>query len=875
MDCKIGQFVISSESASADAAGRYNVVDEGSDDGSSIELLPLVKIKKRSAVAKSKPKTKQEHWLEYRLQDAGGNPLIYVDCELVFADGTRKTARTNEYGVYRLDGLTKPDTYKISFSEATTTVLREKRAITLRKVDANFAPIVEDLNAEYEISGLSTQSVEIEIASDSYPAGPIYQRKLHWTEKRTGTHLFNWDGRANCTSGDLKGGKFISPLYSPYRVRIFVKGGPTTEIKEFSVLYHSIGLSQGPWTADEAEPQKAQDWLQYRLNELGYYAGPVGKDVAGYLRKAIIRYRHNHKNLWQLDPRKYKGSSDDDLLYALANDEARRPLFAHDEDSPALKERGLDLNEYLGASAFSDSGTISHILVEALTYEKGESTKDKDRLERKRLNRPLIPVEAVVYLKGKAGDAKDVPQAVGDVRINWRFVDGVEFTGDQYAATSTEPSRSRSYLQKALALQAGGATHGDNCPQEYGGIRDIDGKNYYAPVLLGEYYAPYIVQKDPTQNVVYSRACIDEKRYPQRMGKAGFYFRPSIIAGDDYRIIAEIDFAGLTNKDVLEKLHGIEPSDLSTRIQRKTGRFQIRRSVKAVTVVRWSPTPADHGWAQSKKEFAQAYLSLDDTQIQQQEIVDLISDAKYVEIVKRRTKHKKQIRTVIDKDGSLKKEVLIKLSQDGIVGVSLPKKGKTEPNKYVKLLKRFCNAGFFNLIQDDLRNELSKNIRKTHPTGVITISYALHKPLDIYGLPKTLRTIKTRTRRNRAVEAYLQQCMAAGKNPNVLLKKGFSATQYSIALADSMVFAAYDDGCKPYSLLAHEIGHLFWLNHAEHAGDKNPKFHDLSDHNCLMSYGKENCQHSHHKPTTFTPHFCGKCNLRLRGWLVTRLPDRS
>src|SRR5262249_31972904 len=160
--------------------------------------------------------------------------------------------------------------------------------------------------------------------------------------KADGDHVFTWKGDTTCKGGDLAG-RYISPLHGPYKVHIYVDEKYTDEA-EFKVLYHSIKIRKGPFTPDEQEPKKLKDWVQYKLNELGYYGGPVGKDTEKYLEKAVIRYKVNHKDLHQIKYSKYDDSITPKLVAALrAGDNGRN---------------------YLDEAAFSNGAAVSNILVE-------------------------------------------------------------------------------------------------------------------------------------------------------------------------------------------------------------------------------------------------------------------------------------------------------------------------------------------------------------------------------------------------------------------------------------------------------------------------------------------------------------------------------
>lgn len=84
------------------------------------------------------------------------------------------------------------------------------------------------------------------------------------------------------------------------------------------------------------------------------------------------------------------------------------------------------------------------------------------------------------------------------------------------------------------------------------------------------------------------------------------------------------------------------------------------------------------------------------------------------------------------------------------------------------------------------------------------------------------------------------------------------------------------------TLMAHEIGHNMYLSHWQvPAADpyRRPIDHDQSDNNCMMSYA----WHLAGRPAVnadgmkFHGRFCGKCNLKLRGWHIggAGMPDKS
>lgn len=84
-------------------------------------------------------------------------------------------------------------------------------------------------------------------------------------------------------------------------------------------------------------------------------------------------------------------------------------------------------------------------------------------------------------------------------------------------------------------------------------------------------------------------------------------------------------------------------------------------------------------------------------------------------------------------------------------------------------------------------------------------------------------------------------------------------------------------------LYAHELAHALFLTHWNNGNENivtgwsNERAHDLADTNCIMSYSKYDGSYaaSHFGKDDFKPEFCGKCNLKLRGWDLTGLPASS
>jgi hypothetical protein len=183
----------------------------------------------------------------------------------------------------------------------------------------------------------------------------------------------------------------------------------------------------------------------------------------------------------------------------------------------------------------------------------------------------------------------------------------------------------------------------------------------------------------------------------------------------------------------------------------------------------------------------------------------------------------------------------VTLDPNAMVGVPLPAQGVLNAGAYKTALKTFTSDNFINPIYKALRRQISTNLRKTHPVGFVVVEFLAHLPVNIKTAPPGNVTVTP---------------------PNT----NFVTWAFSIGLPDSTILADQKDPDHVYYVVAHEMGHNFWLKHWEHAGGSMATDHDTNDHNCLMSYSSGSCIHPNHRPGIYSPHFCGQCNLKLRGW---------
>jgi len=675
--------------------------------------------------------------------------------------------------------------------------------LKLIKVDDHFCPKVESLDIEYSLKGLAAKPVKLTITSVHAKSNPLFERDLTAAEKADGAHTIQWDGKA--TTGDLKD-EFIHPLLSPYKVTL-THNATHNGNKDFKVLYHSIELKKAPWTPDEKVPDKAakeKDWVQFQLNELGYFGGPVGGDFDKYLDKAVIRYKWNHKTMHEL-----KLSSTN----ATITDPLRTALTAGDNKRNWISDEAV----------FTDPAKTANVLVEAINVEDTDTlTGDKAAAEKARLNRPLIPIEAIIKLKKKDDSAGLSPEAVGPVRVNWRHVDTDEVFTNQFDDVAASPSKVKKYLEEALKKKGGRSGNGDNCHDDFAGIRKGAADDHATCFLVGKQLLPYEVVDDAGNKTVFSKASIDRAEpNTKRLGRAGVFFRPSYVAGDDYKLSAEIDFTGLGNAADLEKFHNYKANDPKSRIRRETGTFRIRRFNQVCMNIDWPARTNSYDWPGIATEFDKAFMDLDVGNITTKVIKDVITQAEYAAVV-----HGVAAYATAN----------VTLRDNAFTGLDTP--AQTVPAATYRAALRTEFVAFHRAVRNDLGRLITKKVRKDHPVGIIVITFQPRVPVDVKEDPST------------------------GKN-NVV-QPGFIAGALSVGLDGAIVLADQQDSDKVYYVVSHEIGHTFWLQHYENAPGSAPAEHDTKDHNCIMSYTPGTP--AHQQAGIYTPHFCGKCNIKLRGW---------
>ena len=562
--------------------------------------------------------------------------------------------------------------------------------VEILQSDRLFAPSLEEAFIAYQLHA-PVNAGRLEILARGKV---VFTRTLHSNELgvRMPVRLL-WDGKRN-------DGAFITPLDGPFEWRIVVDrdGKEIAARANLDVLYAGLRIRIADWTPDAKTPPNVgsseRKRMQYKLNELGYGAGVVGDETDDCLRRAVKRYRMNHPKFVQPSSNKDGlGDLDDEVMKAIEAGEGKMKFL-----------------EVEGGGTPLAKGKTTRILVEALVQE-WEDTLSRAAAEAHRLTRPAFAVEAEVLLRTRDGKAAAAPEAVGAVRVNWRVKDvGENLSKQVLREEKAHPALARKYIKKARK-EAGGLEL--NCPRSKGGIRTTT-KPWRDAALIGGAYAAYPTTADDTKKAIVSRVYTG-KKYKRRRGWAGFVFRPSYIAGDGYRISAELDFDDEPNAAELNARHDT--------ISAETGTIRIWKRLRWAGIIRWTAKPKHKWpWKEIRDEYARAY-------------VRLILPSK---------KAARPITDIIDTDDFVKALKGVGLStkdqtlrSGGIWGAPLPKQGSKESwYSYESELRKLVQP-----FADDVKLKsavgvpIRRGVLKSMGGGVVVIEFAT--------MPRSMSTTTT------------------------------------------------------------------------------------------------------------------------------------
>lgn len=649
------------------------------------------------------------------------------------------------------------------------------------------------------------------------------------------------------------------------------------------VLYHSIELRRGSYLMDDdpkARPATdGREWIKLRLNELGYFAGRVDAELTDQYRRAIKRYSYECPGLVESDEE--SGA----LKAALAKDNVRNVFLTATTGVPfavdvptAIEDSTVNARGYVEHNYFYDSKGQNG--TEGFSERDGHAEQD-----RRNLDRFELPVEARINLASKdvadfaRGQGIYCPEAVGPIEIQWTVLDPPEDDTLLPVWSADNPSATKAYIKKAhetLAAKPGDVTEpGDNCPEEFGGVRTREN-----PASI--YFAPnHAAYRSRGSAAFFTSAYQNpdvEAAATNKIGIAGALFRGSCIGGDNFKIRAALTFEGQTNAETLKSAHTAQKKLLTA----ETGILTIWRRKRVSGVIDLVPAPLTAiDWTDTVAAYKSAHIDLD------------VAGA-----------------TLIDLDGLLTGDEKA-LWVAAFVG-PLTKAASWKPDDVAQMkAEAALRIDQLDPFPPPPEDALDVRVSQIRNSWWITFNGTLPKassPAEAEkarqpGLRQVLLQALGRTRRPGFVVVRSEWLAGRAKKDGTrweASRNGDSSIGMpgGFALLSMSHVETYKDGF----IVTHEMAHTAFIQHSFNTlqavwksadgskkredlkGFENPMEHDLSDLNCVMSYpniaglkGPKSPPPSPARPTVNAEigeagvsvlKFCGKCILKLRGWRI-------
>jgi hypothetical protein len=256
----------------------------------------------------------------------------------------------------------------------------------------------------------------------------------------------------------------------------------------------------------------------------------------------------------------------------------------------------------------------------------------------------------------------------------------------------------------------------------------------------------------------------------------------------------------------------LDPAQLA--VSARTSPFEVWRTLKVAAVVGWPARDLSGFWAAVRQEYAAAYLDLDTSAVAALPITEFFDDDAYVDWL--------QAAMGDNYDGVFPGTFAEQISGDAMFTSADP-----DPGMFFVMVTG-------ETVLDMLGRKLGPRVRARYPQGLVCVTHRVG---------------------------------AADKHPPAV----------SISLENGIVLLDHATPGAGYHIVAHEMGHCLWLhhgrltlrNHVAHPQAEMYSEHDPADLSCVMDYTKDDDDaHPHRHADRYAPHFCGKCNLKLRGWHV-------
>jgi len=528
----------------------------------------------------------------------------------------------------------------------------DRRELVLTKVDPMFAPGAESLTIRYDIRAMTGKTVTLKIRG--YQDELLHELALTDKQKETGSNKsIEWTGEI--TKGN-KAGNHACPLDGPFKVELLSPGWPT-QSKPFDIRYASLELELVPWDelykahtketsldAPTGDAKKLRAWVAYKLDELGFWAGPPDGSDNDDLKRAIRCFRLAHPKLCGFAAgttfyeRKTVVGQGKEMVLRTTD------LTTVDQALVTQLEAGTTAG-IVGRKALSDPTAISSSagatklfvdnprfhLSEFSEFLAGDNPQRKYTAEQAWLARPHVPIRCVAKLLDKRGRATRTGVGAGRVPILWTWEDASEadlrakgLAPALPAHRPDAPSRVGDYVAEAQTRSKPGSRHGVS--KTHGGLLDGTDADALTPLVVSAELHHSSVRKDAVG--IFTRGSQDPKR-KDVLGTPVLYLATSNIAGDSYRVKAALHLDQEPNRQAIAGLHtGVAAVE--------SGLLAVWRRIRVVAYVAW---PKRAGFslggelAKVKREFEPCLVELDTSAVQELEAQDLFDDGTFGDLL--------------------------------------------------------------------------------------------------------------------------------------------------------------------------------------------------------------------------------------------------
>lgn len=356
---------------------------------------------------------------------------------------------------------------------------------------------------------------------------------------------------------------------------------------------YKLALKEFKRSVPKAKASPGDDYARLAINE----------DENAETKKAIENIEAKYKRKMFGDPAKVLANSDD-------------PDFTDGEMKTVLPDVSKevvvwadDRQYYTSGDPAKDDGGSSFYTepFNLKNYRAGMTNGDgKTDLDTAAIARPWVPLQVGLQLLSRAEGLYDnaalttdatklasMRRAIGPLRVDWTFDElppDVSVVDTAHANYATDFVRSRSYVAWAVDQNKASYTRPDtkraaiytNCPESLGGIRPSGLATYYEKAFgfddlsLAPWRAAKVSATESVATVVHDHIAAGQKAqtdlFEPLIGTAGAYFTPSRVAGDGYRVRAEVVFQKFTgyefpNLAVLAARYPVTPQAHTARLR--------------------------------------------------------------------------------------------------------------------------------------------------------------------------------------------------------------------------------------------------------------------------------------------------------------------